>query len=178
LIGAVSVLLALGVPMLVYDLAGRAGRKRWWFAGSGLLLSALLVAPMPETAGRALAHHGYWPGQAVDEVGMSQNNAVQRATWGLGREVGGWLGVTVAADGSYTALGAAPAAEASSSESTSTESSSAENSGDSASDEAAEGGANEDDGAGSDENAKTDETTNGAAEGAKQGFESNSPAGN
>ncbi len=110
LLGLVSVLASVGVPLLVYDAVGRRGRKRWWLAGSGVLLSALLVAPMPESAGNALAHHGYWPGQMVDEIALSENNVVSRASSTLSRTAAGWLGVTVANDADYTALGQPPGA--------------------------------------------------------------------
>lgn len=110
LLGLVSVLASVGVPLLVYDAVGRRGQKRWWLAGSGVLLTAVLVAPMPESAGNALAHHGYWPGQMADEIALSDNNVVSRASSTLSRTTAGWLGVTVASDADYTALGQPPAA--------------------------------------------------------------------
>jgi hypothetical protein len=72
LIAAVSTAFVIGAPAALYQAAGRfmenRGRFRWWLLGFGIVVTALLVAPMSETAGSALAHYGHWPGQTITDL--------------------------------------------------------------------------------------------------------------
>ncbi len=68
LIGLVATLFVVTLPKALYDVADRRGKFRWWLAGVSVLLTAVLVAPMPEMAGSVLAEYGHWPATALTEI--------------------------------------------------------------------------------------------------------------
>lgn len=68
LIAVVATLFVVAIPKAMYDAADRRGKFRWWIAGASLVLTAALVAPMPESAGTVLTHYGHWPASTIVEA--------------------------------------------------------------------------------------------------------------
>lgn len=96
LVAFLMIIVAVGLPLLVANLAKR-GKVAWWAAGLGVLLTILLVAPMPQTAGNSLTHYGHWPASAVGEVASWQpDNGLAN----VGAAVSGVLGSALGADAS------------------------------------------------------------------------------
>ncbi len=90
LIALVTTAFAFGLPGLLVHFVKR-GRYIYWLSGASLLLTVLLVAPMPPTASKNLAEYGHWPASTIAEVSglaadhalVSLNNSVAHFTAGL-----------------------------------------------------------------------------------------------
>lgn len=107
LIGAVSAGFAVGLPAILYRLAGERGKFRWWFAGSSLVLVIGLVAPLQDEAGLALAQYGHWPGEAVQEI-TGVGKVPARLTGSAAGAVGGLLYADLDDNQRRVALGSPP----------------------------------------------------------------------
>lgn len=107
LVGAVAGGFALGVPAILYRLAGERGKFRWWFAGSSLVLVVGLVAPLQKEAGNVLAQYGHWPGVAAEEIAGS-GEFVVGVTGRAAGALGGLLASDIAEKQMRVELGAPP----------------------------------------------------------------------
>ncbi len=96
LITIVATAFVLGAPAALYQTADRflenRGRFRWWLLGFGVVMTALLVAPMADAAGAALTQYGHWPAQTIAELtGLSAEGSLVGLNEWFGETVGGWL---------------------------------------------------------------------------------------
>jgi seryl-tRNA synthetase len=91
LIAIVAMVVALGVPALATHLT-KKGKFSWWAAGMGVLLTAALTAPMPETAGETMIRYGHWPASAVaDLAGWDVDTAIVQINASAADLAGGLL---------------------------------------------------------------------------------------
>ena len=92
LIALLVILVGVGVPLLAAKLSKR-GKAAWWAAGLGILLTVVLVVPMPNTVGDTLTRFGYWPTAVVGEVAKwDANNSLNRIGGAVSGALGGALG--------------------------------------------------------------------------------------
>jgi hypothetical protein len=105
LIAVVATLFVVAVPKAAYDAADRRGKFRWWIAGGSLILTAALVAPMPESAGAVLTHYGHWPASIVVEVTGGDGGMLVDASSAAGEWLGRVLYPDVPADAGMRSLG-------------------------------------------------------------------------
>src|SRR5690554_2902866 len=94
LIALLAILVGVGIPLLAATISKR-GKATWWAAGLGVLLTVLLVAPMPKTVGSALTHYGYWPTAVVGEIAKWE---VDNSLNGIGAAVAGAFGSALGMD--------------------------------------------------------------------------------
>lgn len=105
LIAVVATLFVVAVPKAAYDAADRRGKFRWWIAGASLVLTAALVAPMPESAGTVLTHYGHWPASTVVEVTGGDGGMLVDVSSAAGEWLGRVLHPDVPADEGMRSLG-------------------------------------------------------------------------
>lgn len=91
LIAVVALIFSLGAPALVRHFV-KKGKFAWWAAGTGLLLTVALTAPMPQQAAQSLSRYGHWPATTVAEIaGWAHNNGLVQLNSGMARFAGGLL---------------------------------------------------------------------------------------
>ncbi len=105
LIAVVATLFVVAIPKAMYDAADRRGKFRWWIAGASLILTAALVAPVPESAGTVLTHYGHWPATTVVEATGGDGGMLVDATGAAGEWFGRALHPDLPADEGMRLLG-------------------------------------------------------------------------
>lgn len=105
LIAVVATLFVVAVPKAAYDAADRRGKFRWWIAGASVVLTAALLAPMPESAGTVLTHYGHWPASTVVEATGGDGGMLVDASSAAGEWLGRVLHPDMPADEGMRSLG-------------------------------------------------------------------------
>lgn len=102
LIAAMGAMFVFGMPAILKKLVKRGSYRPWVF-GYSLVLTVVLVAPMPNVAGEALSAYGHWPSSVIAEVSGGDSDAAYVRAQASASQ---WLGGLVApgADPDWQAL--------------------------------------------------------------------------